>query len=137
MLKRLRRVAPFLLFGIAALCLFSATISSKMYSHGLMVQGLVTNLGSVKRGDGAISRLRLINLTADPVRFYALPSCGCTSVDLPNSTVAPLHLVTITVRIDTNKVAPGINHKNVLLYLASNHMSWQQNAFITFNCTQG
>lgn len=100
--------------------------------HGVIMQGLNYNAGTVRVGKVISHDMRVINLSAQPVQVEAEPTCGCTIVAAPNYSLAPLHSAVIKAAVDTFGMQSTNQRKSVAISLTSGGRTWQQAALINF-----
>jgi hypothetical protein len=132
MLKAVQGWLPMTLIVLGSLWLLQATLA-RTSGHGVIVQGLNYNAGTVKQGATVSHEIRIINLTSQPVEVDAQPSCGCTVLYTPQADIAPLHSDRVMAQIDTDGVGTGSQHKGVFLRFHSGKVTWQQVASIRFS----
>jgi hypothetical protein len=132
MLKAVQGWLPMTLIVLGSLWLLQAALA-RTSGHGVIVQGLNYNAGTVKQGATVSHEIRIINLTSQPVEVDAQPSCGCTVLYTPQADIAPLHSDRVLAQIDTTGMATGIQRKGVFLRFHSGFAIWQKVAMINFS----
>lgn len=100
--------------------------------HGVIVQGLNYDAGTVKIGTIISHNVRVTNLSAQPVAVDAQPTCGCTIVAASSYSLAPGHSAVIKAQVDTFGMKNTNQRKNVVISLTSGGRTWQQAALIGF-----
>lgn len=100
-------------------------------SHGVIIQNLNYDAGSVKADSTVTDNVRLINLSSQPVEVVAQPGCGCTVAEVPEMPLSPLHTEVVKLEVDTDGMQ-GTQNKAVLINLKSGQQSWSQLATIKF-----
>jgi hypothetical protein len=131
MLKAVQGWLPMTLIVLGSLWLLQAALA-RTSGHGVIVQGLNYNAGTVKQGATVSHEIRIINLTSQPVEVDAQPSCGCTVLYTPQADIAPLHSDRVMAQIDTNGMGTGTLLKGILLRFRSGGATWKKTAVIRF-----
>ncbi len=103
--------------------------------HGVIVQGLNYDAGVVKSGVVVSHNVRLINLSAEPVRLDAQPACGCTILDTPFEQVMSFRTASIKAQVDTNGIKEGHYTKPISLRFKTNKTCWSRTIVIAFSVT--
>ncbi len=130
-LKALYRLGPPTLIILGVLWLLQSALAHTA-SHGVIIQNLNYDAGTVKAGSIVTETVRLINLSSIPVEVDAQPSCGCTIATSPVDVLAPLHSEMIGLDIDTDGMRKGIHKKDALLQMHAGATTWQRTSIVKF-----
>lgn len=127
----LNRFGPPTLIILGSLWLLQS-VFAHTGSHGVIIRNLNYNAGTVKAGSMVADNLRLTNLSSQPVEVDAQPGCGCTVVDVPDYSVAPLHSEILKLEVDTDGMGKGVQQKIVFVQMHIGRKKWTELATISF-----
>lgn len=121
-MKRLYQIGAWALAALTVVCLIRSTLVQKAPT-GIFIQGDRFDAGRVKAGEPIVHRVRIFNLSLQPVQVTTVSTCGCTTREVVGKVVRPLRSFTVTAHVSTNG-AVGKRERFLIVAFKSPQKAW-------------